>query len=227
LCRICWFFLKNYLKKNWLLEHPKNISVLSVWKEFFNWENLPPKKRKKKRRKTIPHPKSKQRALWSSKGHSLWIGPLLRYLKEKQALQWAFKVLMYRVRTCVGGSLNFYRTAGSGSLNVSESKNCQFQFFEKNSESKNRRFQFFNVLNNVRTLVIYQIQWFEHFETLLACKWVYTCVDNRKVPVPHSKNCPTVKYHKNIIQHPWMKMRMKSFMKITKIFILAMAIIPP
>jgi hypothetical protein len=65
---------------------------------------------------------------------------------------------MYRVRTGVGGSLNFYRTTGSGSLNVSESKNLQFQLFEKNSESKNRRFQFFDVLNNERTLVIHQIQ---------------------------------------------------------------------
>jgi hypothetical protein len=77
-------------------------------------------------------------------------------------------------------------------------------------------------------MVIYQNQLFEHFETLVvACKWIYTCVDNRQVPVPHSKNCPTVKYpqkhhpssmneNENEIIH---ENQPSSFMKIMKIFI--------
>jgi hypothetical protein len=53
-------------------------------------------------------------------------------------------------------------------------------------------------------MVIYQIQLFEHFETLVAYKWTYTCVDNRQVSVPRSKNCPTIKYHKtSSIIHEW------------------------
>jgi hypothetical protein len=41
-----------------------------------------------------------------------------------------------RFGTALGGSLNFQRTAGSGSLHISESKNLLLQFFENNFEIK-------------------------------------------------------------------------------------------
>ncbi len=37
----------------------------------------------------------------------------------------------------LGSSLNFKSNASSSSLNILESRNHQFQFFEQNSESKN------------------------------------------------------------------------------------------
>jgi hypothetical protein len=43
---------------------------------------------------------------------------------------------MRRFGTALGGSLNFQRTVGSGSLNISQSKNRLLRFFENNFKIK-------------------------------------------------------------------------------------------
>jgi hypothetical protein len=84
--------------------------------------------------------------VFTNGGQDLTLGISLTYASYS-----SWHLRRFGIFTSVVQLFDFQITGGSGSLKISESKNCQFWLFEKKIESENHGFQLFR---NIKELAV-------------------------------------------------------------------------